>query len=531
MSDENISKAIYERCKYGITLLIILDVFTILFFFVTLTINIVAVIVTGLLVACITFLIIFFKKIQKEPLKYRKYFFNLNSEVMTIKKREEMEKSQLQKEVNFSSNKTLLVELGKFAIADLIKYNRIENDSNIEVEFGYVYQDCFGKINALYKVKKDDKLFYYVCEKNSAYGVNITEEMYQDRLKNTFMTHKCLQTLEGADTKERNVTYEVHEENLINDRASKEFVANLAVKYLIHNNKIVNSNNINIEFGYIYLNKNGTRCSLFKVIKDSNIFYFSLKNEFELTLIDFNEEQFNKEVEQAKIEHACLNDSTLKENESERIRREMNNNIVKSRGIIYNDLLLCNSEDRNFKDIDELCKRAIACLLTIQVACDINNKKNIDYSIDVIGRLLDKFDVRECLNSKEKRIMSKTYTEQDAIDMDWEYESYWALCWVLGLVDDISDGGILCNCDSAMSFVLSTSSVEEFKSRCKLRSKSEILDMEDLYFRYEWAINECKINPNASMGNLNASVVHERYRGLRWVLSDVDDWYDLSLNA
>lgn len=531
MSDENISKAIIERCKTPITLLPILDIIAILLFFVTLTINITAVIITASLVVIITLLIIFFKKVQKNPLKYKKYFFNLQSEIMAIGKREAMEKSQLQEEVNCSMNKKLLEALGRLAIADLIKYNRIIDDNNIEVEYGYAYQDMNGKINALYKVKKDDNVFYYACDNGSAYMVNITEEMYQDKLKNTFMNHKCLQTSAGGDTTKGNITYDVFEENLINDRESKNYVINLALRYLIHNKKIDNASNISLEFGYIYLSKSGKRESLFKVIKENNIYYFLLKNEFELTLMDLNEDEFNKEIERAKKEHKCLNDISLKESETERIRREKNNNIIKNKCIICSDLLLCNSENRNLKDIDTLCKRAIASLLTIQVACDINNKKDVDYSIEVVNKLLEKYGVKDYLNSKEKRIMSKTYTEQDVIDMDWEYEAYWSLCWILGLVDDISDGGMTCDCDSAIRFVLSASSFEEFKSRCKLRNKEEILDMEDLYFRYEWAINERKVNPNTSIGNLNSSNVHERYRGLKWALSNEEDWYNISLDA
>lgn len=55
--------------------------------------------------------------------------------------------------------------------------------------------------------------------------------------------------------------------------------------------------------------------------------------------------------------------------------------------------------------------------------------------------------------------------------------------------------------------------------------------MEDLYFRYNWAINENRINSNANISNLNSDNVIERRRGLTWVLSDINDWYDLSLNA
>lgn len=75
-------------------------------------------------------------------------------------------------------------------------------------------------------------------------------------------------------------------------------------------------------------------------------------------------------------------------------------------------------------------------------------------------------------------------------------------------------------------------STEEFIRKCKLRSKEEILDMLDLYFRYNWAINDAKVNPTASIGALNPSVVIERRRGLEWIVTkDVEDWYDLGQEA
>ena len=63
--------------------------------------------------------------------------------------------------------------------------------------------------------------------------------------------------------------------------------------------------------------------------------------------------------------------------------------------------------------------------------------------------------------------------------MDWAYEAYWALCWSLGLVEDIKDGSKLCDCEKAISFVMDNSSLEEFESKCHLRSVAEILDIGD----------------------------------------------------
>ena len=70
------------------------------------------------------------------------------------------------------------------------------------------------------------------------------------------------------------------------------------------------------------------------------------------------------------------------------------------------------------------------------------------------------------MNSKEKRVIEGSYSAQDVIDMDWAYEAYWTLCWCLNLVDDISDGGLLCDCTQALSFVIKSNSFDEFKNKC-----------------------------------------------------------------
>ena len=53
----------------------------------------------------------------------------------------------------------------------------------------------------------------------------------------------------------------------------------------------------------------------------------------------------------------------------------------------------------------------------------------------------------------------------------------------------------------------------------------------DWAYEIYWAINEKKINPNSSIGNLNASNVIERRRGLEWVISKENDWYNISMSA
>ena len=215
-------------------------------------------------------------------------------------------------------------------------------------------------------------------------------------------------------------------------------------------------------------------------------------------------------------------------------RREFSNKRIKSMGIACHESLpmIESSKDVKLKSLDEICKRAIAALISTQIACDINND-NYEESLKFFSNKLEQFEgVKECLNEKEKRLFDGTYSRQDAIDVDWEYETYWALVWALGLIDDdISNASNICDCPRAITLVSKTRNLEEFKRKCSLRNIEEILDMLDLYYRYHWATTEKRINADTPIGNLNPSVVVERRRGLEWLISNEEDWYDISLDT
>jgi len=327
------------------------------------------------------------------------------------------------------------------------------------------------------------------------------------------------------------------EKNEICNSKIKQTLADLSV-HLLLSNKLIEENellNFNLEFGYIFTKEDGNLEALMKAICNGKNFYFAYqKGSF--MLISINESQYNETINYMKEYHPCINDISNSETEKQKERREKNNKYLTENGISINEKLHCYEYDIQMKSLDDICKRAIAALITIQVACDINNGidiKSEEYkdNFNFINALYEKFNVKDCLNSKEKRIIDGTYSNQDPIDMDWAYEAYWSLCWCLSLVDDIKNGGETCDCDKAIALVLKSTSFDDFKSKCKLRDIDEILDMKDLYFRYHWAINNKYVNPESKTGNLNPSNVLERRRGLEWVVSNDDDWYDIQLNA
>ncbi len=213
-------------------------------------------------------------------------------------------------------------------------------------------------------------------------------------------------------------------------------------------------------------------------------------------------------------------------------RREKNNSFIKKQGInCFEKLpLVEDSSEVTLKNLDEVCKKALSTFIIFHLSCDLR-EGNYDQEIDFYKSLIDRYGVVKSLNSLEKRILTNDCSKQDLIDMDWAYECYWVLCWALSLVDDISDAGEVCDSDVCIQIFQESDSYDSFKAKCKLRNVEEILDMFDLYFRYNWAVVEKRIHPDTSIGNLIPSAVVERRRALEWLISNETDWYEIQLNT
>ncbi len=195
--------------------------------------------------------------------------------------------------------------------------------------------------------------------------------------------------------------------------------------------------------------------------------------------------------------------------------------------------LVESSSEIKLKNLDKICKRAISCLLASNLACDIEEGKDYDKSRTQILELLKIFGVENELLPNEKRLFDNNYTEQDVVNVSWTYECYVSLVWALGLVDsdEIKIPRDTYGYKEAIDFVSNCKSFAEFKSKTKIRNVEEILDMVDLYYRYHWACEEKRINPDTDIGVLNSEVVWERRRGLEWLISDIDDWNEISLDT
>ncbi|MBQ1431696.1 MAG: DUF4272 domain-containing protein [Ruminococcus sp.] len=217
-----------------------------------------------------------------------------------------------------------------------------------------------------------------------------------------------------------------------------------------------------------------------------------------------------------------------------RERKNINEQKLKAMGIAVNANLPFteNISDSDIKSFEDICRRAVAALLVIQIAFDASEGE-YEQSIKVLADIIDKFGVKDSFNAKEQRVYDGTFSEQDVVDVVWEYESYWALVWALGLIDDeelIKADGI-CDCNKAIHLVSDKNDMEGFMAGCKLKSADEIMTMLDLFYRMHWACVDKRIRPETAAGDLVEEVVMERRRGLEWLVSNETDWYDISLNT
>ena len=215
-------------------------------------------------------------------------------------------------------------------------------------------------------------------------------------------------------------------------------------------------------------------------------------------------------------------------------RKRKNNEKISEMGIpICKGLPILEDEMKNnFRSLDDICKRAISCIISVQLSCDINNGFDYQQSKKFCLNLLHVYNVQDCLIPKEKRIFDGKYSHQDILDITWSYECYWSLVWALGLIDNNEFiPNKICDCRKAVELVSKSINYEDFKNKCKLRDLDEILDALDLHYRYHWACVEKRINPDTYIADLNPEVVYERRRGLEWLFSNQDDWYDISLDT
>lgn len=146
-------------------------------------------------------------------------------------------------------------------------------------------------------------------------------------------------------------------------------------------------------------------------------------------------------------------------------------------------------------------------------------------------KILQKLALWEFVTPKEKYLL-ETPTDEAKNNESWKCEGIGILLWALHQLDEIPFPNTMISFDDlppenyplkdAKAFIENTTTV---------RSTSEILDMNDLYYRMNWACVDARIK-GQPMETMIPGVVYERQYALNWLIQYRDqDWDDVSCDT
>ncbi|QNR23908.1 DUF4272 domain-containing protein [Croceimicrobium hydrocarbonivorans] len=211
----------------------------------------------------------------------------------------------------------------------------------------------------------------------------------------------------------------------------------------------------------------------------------------------------------------------------DQIRRKKESIELLSRASIpyINHLPYVESEELvQVRDEKEIAARTVILALLNYVAFgNINNKEALQE--------IAKYKLEAFVTDNENAFLYNP-TESLKTQMTWKCEAIWTLCWALGIVDDLGPADTLVDLNQiepqSYPFIFEKDPKEFIQKKHALRSKKEILDQNDLYYRYHWACVNAHLN-GEEVAALNSGVVYERIYTLNWLIQFMDeDWDDVS---
>ena len=201
---------------------------------------------------------------------------------------------------------------------------------------------------------------------------------------------------------------------------------------------------------------------------------------------------------------------------------------LQDRGIRYLDSLpvIEAADEARIRSAEEIARRAIACLIAIQAACEQNDGNYSEAGAAWCYDRLEQYGVTDEITANERAIFADQGSEQDVINMVWKYEAYWTLLWALGIVERLDYPDHIIDCPFAIEAVARCANFDAFMATTRLRGIEEILDETDLIYRYHWACVDARLNEREMPAALLNSVVVERHAGLNWLIGAYgeDDW-------
>ena len=223
-------------------------------------------------------------------------------------------------------------------------------------------------------------------------------------------------------------------------------------------------------------------------------------------------------------------DKDLSEVTQEQIdRKERNDALIRQNGIKVNEHLpvIESEEECEFRTPQEIAQRVTVLAVTNLVAFgNITGEKAIDY--------LQHYGLWDYVTPNEIEFLENPTDDRKQYET-WKCECIWTLMWALGRVDDLGSPNELCSLQNIPTEEYPVTGGKDpndfINAVTSMRNKAEILDMNDLYYRLDWACVDARINKQQMQG-AHPGVVYERHYALNWLIGYGGlDWDDVTCDT
>lgn len=235
---------------------------------------------------------------------------------------------------------------------------------------------------------------------------------------------------------------------------------------------------------------------------------------------------------------ACADilDKMIEPTASDIAREKRSLEILEAKGIPYMKGLKASAleADTELQGKESIIKRLVAIYATC-VQAEVYTCGRYEHPAEKMAeelKLLEKqYGVSKYFTYEEENYIKDANQYKDKHHLfGWRYECCAVLLWALSLIE-LQEPDNICDA-SELGSIIWNNSFESLMEKSVLRTKEEILDLQDLVFRYNWVCVDARINGREIEG-LDSSVVYFWHYALNWLLQvdGINDWDEISPNT
>ena len=222
-------------------------------------------------------------------------------------------------------------------------------------------------------------------------------------------------------------------------------------------------------------------------------------------------------------------DREVNEEEADRERKMRSIAILKEKGIPFLEHLKASVFESECKIPDkEVIIHRLACIFTACVQSEIYTSGQFEncreMAAEEIAQMEERYQISDWLSPEERDYLENPDKDPALHNwFGWRYECCSVLLWALSMME-LKEPTEICDA-SELGAVMWNHTFDSLMEAAVLRSRDEILGMQDLVLRYDWACVDARVH-HKEVPMLCSDIVFEWHYALNWLVQadGIADW-------